>query len=80
MIFYEEEEQKKIAEQVIEKMNKEVYNNKIVTKLIKLQQFYPAEDYHQDYFENNPQNPYCSMVIKPKISKFRKEFLDKWTE
>lgn len=56
---------------------KKHWGNEIVTKITQLQTFYPAEDYHQDYFNKNPTAGYCSVIIAPKISKARKEFT-KW--
>ncbi|MCB0410752.1 MAG: peptide-methionine (S)-S-oxide reductase, partial [Flavobacteriales bacterium] len=77
-IFYHNEEQKKIAEEFKEVLNQEkVFENPIVTEITAYSNFYPAEDYHQDYFELNGEQPYCSAVIRPKVEKFRKVFKDK---
>jgi peptide-methionine (S)-S-oxide reductase len=54
-----------------------VWDNPIVTKIEPLTTFYPAERYHQDYFANNTEQPYCRIVIEPKVVKFRKKFLEK---
>ena len=54
-----------------------VWDSPIVTEVVPLDKFYPAEDYHQDYFEKNPTQPYCRAVVAPKVSKFRKLFLDR---
>ncbi|MBI2280827.1 MAG: peptide-methionine (S)-S-oxide reductase MsrA [Bacteroidetes bacterium] len=77
-IFYHTNEQKEIAEEFKKVLNNEqVYPNPIVTEITAFTNFYPAEDYHQDYFELNGENPYCSAVVKPKVEKFRKVFKDK---
>lgn len=76
-IFYKDEAQKKAAESVIADLNKEVYNNKIVTTLEPFKAFYKAKDYHQNYYENNKNQPYCQMVIQPKLEKFEKVFKDR---
>ncbi len=76
-IFYANENQKEAAEQVIKEVTEEkLWDNPIVTVLEPLREFYIAEEYHQDYYKKNPLNPYCFMVIKPKIAKLRKEYLD----
>lgn len=77
VIFYKNEEQKKAAQNIIADLNKEVYNNKIVTTLEPFKAFYKAKDYHQNYYENNKQQPYCQMVIQPKLEKFEKVFKDR---
>jgi peptide-methionine (S)-S-oxide reductase len=77
-IFYKNEEQKKAALSIINALKKEkVYNSPIVTKLEPLTKFYKAENYHQDYYVNNKNQPYCQMVIQPKMAKFEKVFKDK---
>lgn len=78
-IFYRNEEQKKIAQDIISALTKEhVYDNLIVTEVTPFDKFYKAEDYHQDYYNNNKDsNPYCSMVIRPKVEKFEKVFKDR---
>ena len=64
-----------IANQIIDQLNESgAYKNPIVTEVIPLQAFYPVEDYHQDYFTNNPEQAYCQIVIAPKIEKFKKVF------
>jgi peptide-methionine (S)-S-oxide reductase len=76
-IFYHDEEQKKVAQQVIIRLNAaKVFPSKIVTKLEPATVFYPAEDYHQDYFALNGYQPYCQAVIAPKVAKVRKVFKD----
>ena len=77
VIFYKNEEQKKAAESIIAELNKEVFNNKIVTTLEPFEAFYKAKDYHQNYYENNKNQPYCQMVIQPKLEKFEKVFKDR---
>lgn len=74
-IFYKDEEQKKAAKSIIDQLNIEkVFRNPIVTTLEPLGKFYVAEEYHQNYYENNKNEPYCQMVIQPKIEKFEKIF------
>jgi peptide-methionine (S)-S-oxide reductase len=74
-IFYQSEEQKRVAEQVITDFGSEkVWPNPIVTEVTGLDKFYPAEDYHQEYFQRNPYQGYCQVVIAPKVGKFRKKF------
>jgi len=76
-IFYHDEEQKKIAEEVIKELeSQKIWDRPIVTTLEKMDKFYMAEDYHQEYFANNPYQPYCMAVVAPKVSKLRKHFLD----
>ncbi len=77
VIFYRNDEQKKIAESTIKKLNTHVYEGKIVTQAIPFKAFYKAEDYHQDYYKNNKEKAYCQMVIQPKIEKFEKIFKNK---
>lgn len=73
VIFYHSEEQRQIAEEVIEELEASgVWGAPIVTQLEPLERFYPAEEYHQRYYENNPFQPYCRMVISPKVAAFRK--------
>lgn len=77
-IFYHTPEQKAIAEQVIAELNAaHVWDDPIVTELTPFDKFYPAEDYHQEYFRRNPNQTYCRAVISPKMAKFRKQFLEK---
>lgn len=78
VIFYNDEEQKKEAQSIIAALkNAKVYENPIVTTLEPFTKFYKAEDYHQNYYANNKSQPYCQMVIQPKIEKFEKVFKDK---
>ena len=76
VIFYHDDEQRQTAEEVIEEVS-EAWDDPIVTELSAAPVFYPAEDYHQDYYENNPAQPYCQVVIRPKLAKFRKTFSEK---
>ncbi len=74
-IFYHNAAQKNAAETIIKELNKEhAYPNPIVTEVTELGDYYPAEDYHQNYFTLNPDKQYCSFVIQPKVDKFRKVF------
>jgi peptide-methionine (S)-S-oxide reductase len=76
-IFYHDEEQKKAAKEVIKDLNsKKIWDNPIVTEVTSFDKFYVAEDYHQEYFSNNPYQPYCMAVVAPKVLKFRKHFLE----
>jgi peptide-methionine (S)-S-oxide reductase len=76
-IFYHDDEQKRIAEELIKELNtQEIWDRPIVTQVEKLEKFYMAEDYHQEYFAKNPYQPYCMAVVAPKVSKFRKHFLE----
>ena len=76
-IFYHDEEQRRAAEEIIAELEGErAFANPIVTEVTALDEFYPAEDYHQDYYENNPNQPYCMVVVAPKLAKFRKKFTE----
>ena len=73
-IFYHNEEQRSAAERSKENLdNSEIFSNQIVTEIITLDKFWPAEDYHNDYYNNNPNQPYCRIVIKPKLDKLFKK-------
>lgn len=75
VIFYKNNEQKEAAQSIIAQLNNaKVYNSAIVTKVEPLTKFYKAENYHQNYYANNKNEPYCKMVIQPKIEKFEKVF------
>lgn len=77
-IFYHNEEQKAVAEQVIQELSTaNVLDAPIVTEVVPFNKFYTAEDYHQKYFEKNPEQAYCQMVIAPRLAKFRKRYLEK---
>lgn len=76
-IFYHSEKQKEIAEKVKVKIEKsKMYNDAIVTEIAPFTKFYKAENYHQNYFDNNRTQPYCQVVIDPKIKKLYEEFAD----
>lgn len=78
VIFYHNDKQERLALMVKEELERSgAYNNPIVTEISPVPTFYPAEEYHQEYFANNPNQPYCSMVVGPKLEKFRKVFKDK---
>ena len=78
IILHHGPEQKAEAEQAIADLEaKRVWPAPIVTELTPLEKFYPGEDYHQDYFEQNPRQRYCQIIIAPKVAKFRKEYLAK---
>jgi peptide-methionine (S)-S-oxide reductase len=77
-IFYHAPEQKAAAEQVIKEFTAaKIWDAPIVTQVAPLDAFYPAEGYHQEYFQRNPYQPYCQIVVAPKVAKFRKKFLEK---
>lgn len=77
-IFYNSPEQKAIAEKTIADLNAaKVWPAPIVTEVTNSQPFYIAEGYHQEYFTNNPNQPYCRVVVAPKVAKFRKHYLDR---
>ena len=77
-IFYHSEAQKQTAKKVIELLEQEkAYKNSIVTEVTEFKAFYPAEDYHINYFARNKNQPYCQYVVAPKVEKFRKVFKDK---
>lgn len=77
-IFYHSPEQKKIAEHYKDELNKsKVYDNPVVTEITEYSNFYPAEDYHQNYFNLNGEESYCRFIIQPKVEKFKKVFKDK---
>jgi peptide-methionine (S)-S-oxide reductase len=75
-IFYENDEQRKVAEELKEKLNKQVYDGKITTEITELSKFYPAEKYHQNYFNLNAKKGYCQAIIVPKLKKFEEIFKD----
>lgn len=80
IIFYHDETQQEIAEHSRKQADaSDLWDNAIVTEVVPLTRFYPAEDYHQNYYRNNPRQPYCTMVIDPKVDKFKKSFQDMMT-
>lgn len=75
VIFYHSPEQKAAAEDTIRELSAEkVFGDPVVTAIEPAQEFYSAEAYHQEYFENHPYQPYCAFVVAPKVQKFRKKF------
>jgi peptide-methionine (S)-S-oxide reductase len=78
VVFYHNDEQKQTAEAYKKQLDaSHVYKNPIVTEISAASTFYPAEDYHQNYYELNPNQGYCQYVIRPKVEKFRKQFASK---
>ena len=76
-IFYHNEEQKAAAQEAIKQLSvSKVWGASVVTQVAPYKDFYPAEGYHQEYFARNPERPYCSVVIAPKLDKFRKQYLN----
>ena len=77
-IYYHSPEQKEIAEQTIRELGEQgLWEDPIVTEVEPASTFWVAEDYHQEYYRNNPQNPYCSIVVQPKVAKARSKFLER---
>lgn len=78
VIYFNSPEQRAIAEQTIAELDAaNIWSSPIVTELAPLDTFYAAEDYHQEYYRRNAQQPYCKLVIDPKVAKFRDQFRDK---
>ncbi len=81
VIFYHSEEQKQLAEKYKEALDKSgAWANPIVTEILPATEFYKAENYHQDYYTNNPNQGYCAFIITPKVEKFKEVFKDKLKE
>ena len=77
-IFFHSEAQKKVSSDIIQQLNKQgVYPDPVVTEVTQYSIFYPAEDYHVNYFERNKNQPYCQFVVAPKVAKFEQIFRDK---
>jgi peptide-methionine (S)-S-oxide reductase len=77
-IFYHTEEQKADAQEVIRELSAaKLWDDPILTEVTPFENFYPAENYHQEYFANNPWQPYCRAVVAPKVTKFRKQFVER---
>ena len=77
-IFYHDDAQKAEAEQMIGELTEEhVFDDAIVTEVVPLTKFYPAEDYHREYYDRNPEQGYCQVVISPKVAKLRQKFAEK---
>jgi peptide-methionine (S)-S-oxide reductase len=80
-IFYHNQAQKAAAEKVIGEIEAmKIWDDPIVTQVVPFEAFYQAEDYHQEYFRNNPTQPYCQIVIAPKVTKFRKQYMSRLKE
>ena len=80
-IFYHNEQQKAVAEELIGELNKvHLWNKPIITQIVPLRTFYPAEDYHREYFSQHPEQAYCQMVISLKINKFRQQWAKRLKE
>ncbi|MFN3419568.1 MAG: peptide-methionine (S)-S-oxide reductase MsrA [Pyrinomonadaceae bacterium] len=74
-IFYHNPEQKRTAEEIRDEIAAAgIYGDPIVTEITPFDRFWPAEDYHQEYFANNPNQPYCAAVVAPKVAKFRRKY------
>ena len=77
-VFYHSDEQKHVAGEVIAEITAEgIYDHPIVTEVTAFDKFWPAENYHQEYFANNPNQPYCAAVVAPKVAKFRQKFVSR---
>jgi methionine-S-sulfoxide reductase len=77
-IFYRGHLQHEAAERVVREIDaEEIWDGRIVTQIVPFETFYKAEDYHQEYFASNPRQPYCQIVIAPKVQKFREHFRDR---
>ncbi len=77
-IFYHNDAQREIAEQVMTEIETQrIWSNPLVTELAAFREFFPAEEYHQNYFERNPNQGYCCVVIAPKVAKFRKLYAER---
>lgn len=81
VIFYHNEEQRKSAEDIKNRLAQaKIWDNPVVTQIVAFENFYVAEDYHQEYYVNNASQPYCRLVITPKLEKFKQVFADKLKE
>ena len=76
VIFFHDEQQRQLAQAVMNRLAAAVFDAPIVTELTNLSSYYKAEDYHQDYYANNPAQGYCAFVVGPKVAKFRNRFLE----
>ena len=77
VIFTHDDDQKSIATELVNHLDESgVFDNKIVTEISDLPPYYPAEDYHQNYFNSHPDQGYCAFVVSPKVAKFRAQFKD----
>lgn len=80
IILYQDEEQRRVAQAIIQELESEGVWQGIVTEVVPLDTFYPAEAYHQDYYANNPYQPYCMAVIRPKLKKLQERWAQKLKE
>lgn len=76
-VFYANDNQKTITEDVTRNFAARHWSDPVVTQIVPLDKFWPAEDYHQNYFERNPEQAYCQIIINPKLAKFRQTFAQK---
>ncbi len=75
-VYYHDQDQQQQAQNIIDEMTTEqIWEDPIVTEVLEVNNYHTAEDYHQDYFNNNPQNVYCQMVVAPKLAKFKQTFV-----
>ena len=77
IVFYSNSKQKELVTNYIDFLNNKIYDNKIVTEIVEFDKFYEAESYHENYYELNKTQPYCDLVITPKVEKFEKNFKNK---
>ena len=78
VIFYHDQEQRETAERMIQELKAAgIWGAPIVTEVLPVKAFYKAEDYHQEYFMKNPEQPYCRVVVAPKVEKFRRHYSSK---
>lgn len=77
IVFYSNSQEREFIEDYINYLNNHYYNDKIVTEVLEFDIFYIAEDYHENYYEQNKKQPYCELVITPKVKKFEKDFKNK---
>ena len=77
IVFYSNSKEKELVTNYIDFLNNKIYDNKIVTEIVEFDKFYEAESYHENYYELNKTQPYCDLVITPKIEKFEKNFKSK---
>ena len=76
-IYYNNDKQKNVIEESLEKVAKKLWNQPITTEIKPIDTFWPAEDYHQDYFSKNPESGYCQIIINPKLNQFKQKFKNK---
>lgn len=81
VVFYHDDEQKKLAEKYMKELDRSgAFESRIVTQIKRAPKFFPAEEYHQDFYRRNPNQSYCAAIVRPKVDKFMKAFEDKLTE